>query len=261
MQSVKMRFNHTDICKPSVCFTWDDNCAAHRRLIAPQFLKRGFLCTFYINPGEAGFKENYMDSYKALSESNFEIGSHGFCHDDYSNMPKSEFEHELKRSALSIKESLGIYPATFAFPYHAFNDDMLQTARKLYLETRNTLRNSKRFGIRTSSTLDEMMLAARECVSNKRSLVFSGHSAVPAADGNIKEDAGHEPIPVQTLSALLEYLQTQDGAEVLTFGQAALKQFIIDNCEISGSFYTLSGEQADRLGAFQIGAGKLERLI
>jgi len=260
MLSIKMPFYHIDIGKPSVCFTWDDNFTAHQKLIAPQFAKRGLRCTFYINPGEAGF-EKYLSGYKSLSEDSFEIGSHGFCHDDYSNMPKNEFEYELKRSALSIKDYIGAYPSTFAFPYHAFNDDMLQTARRFYLETRNTLGNSKRFGIRTNSTQEEMILAVRKCIPNKRSLVFSGHSAIPAAGSDINEDTGHEPIPIQTLCALLNYLQTQDGAEVLTFEQAALKQFIIDNCEISGSSYILSREQTDILSAFQIGAEKLSRLI
>ncbi len=260
MPPIKMPFNHIDTGKSSVCFTWDDNFIAHSRLIAPQFLKRGLRCTFYINPGEAGFEEKYLPGYRSLSDNSFEIGSHGFCHDDYTGMPEEEFVHELKRSASIIRGLVGIYPATFAFPYHAFSGDMLQTARKYYLETRNTLGNSKRFGIRTNSKLDEMLLAVSESISNKQSLVFSGHSAIPDT-GDIGEDIGHEPVPMQTLSALLDYLQTLDGAEVLTFEQAALKQFIIDNCEISGSSYILSGEQLNTLSAFGIDAEKLGRII
>lgn len=262
LREINMPFNHIDINKISVCFTWDDNFIAHQRLIAPQFTERGFKCTFYINPGEPGFKENFSDSYKALSENNFEIGSHGFFHNDFSGFSDNEFEYELQRCALSINDQLGSYPATFAFPYHAFNDGMLKTARKHYLETRNTLENSKRFGIRTASTLNEMLLSVKECISNKRSLVFSGHSAIPDTYAGFTEDTGHEPIPMQTLRALLDCLQTLQGsAEVLTFEQAALKQYIIDHCEISGNSYTLSGKQADWLNTFRIGVEKLNQLI
>lgn len=262
LSDIKLLFNHIDINKTSVCFTWDDNFIAHERLIAPQFLKRGMRCTFYINPGEPGFKENYSDSYKALSECGFEIGSHGFFHHDFSVMPPSELEYELARSVSGVSDKLGIYPSTFAFPYHAFNDDTLQAARKFYLETRNTLKNAVRFGIRTNSALDEMLLCVKTCISNKRSLVFSGHSAIPDTDTDFTEDTGHEPVPLQTLSSLLDCLLTiQDSAEVLTFEQAALKQYIIDNCEVSGGSYILSGGQADWLNTFGIDTEKLSALI
>lgn len=261
MKAIRVPFNHIDIGKISICFTWDDNFIAHSKLIAPQFLKRGLRCTFYINPGEQDF-EKYLSGYKALSENFFEIGNHGFCHDDYTGIPNEEFEYELKRSALSINDNLGIYPSTFAFPYHAFNDDMLQTARTLFLETRNTLGNSRRFGIRTVSTLDEMFLCVKDCIANGRSLVFSGHSAIPDMDIDFNEDTGHEPVHLGSLSALLDSLQTlQDRSEVLTFEQAAIKQYIINNCEISGDSCIISGEQMDWLSAFRIDAEKLRRVI
>lgn len=260
MQSIKMPFRHIDAGKPSVCFTWDDNFFAHQGLIAPQFSKRGMRCTFYINPGEPGF-EKYASGYNALSENLFEIGSHGFFHHDFSKLPVNELEYELKQSALSVEGHTGVYPATFAFPYHAFNEETLNIARKFFLETRNTLHNSKRFGVRTDSTPDEMLLSVRECILNKQSLVFSGHSAIPAAPG-FKEDTGHEPVFLHNLSALLDSLQTLRGSvEVLTFEQAALKQYIMNNCEISGNSYTLSGEQLRWLNTFRIDSEKLSRLI
>lgn len=263
MKHIKLPFSHIDLSKLSVCFTWDDNFLFHSSLIAPEFVKRRMPCTFYINPGEAGFEEKFLPGYRDLSEMGFDIGSHGFKHDNYSHVPLGEFERELESAASAIRALIGIYPATFAFPYHDFNDQTLRAAKSLHLETRNTLGNSRRFGIKSDSAPDEMFEFIKECVSRRCSVVFSGHSAIPQGPkaSRAEEDLGYNPVPIGTLRALLDHIQTLEIAEVLTFEQAALKQYIINNCAISNGSYTLNQRQLDWLDTFHIGAEKLFRLI
>lgn len=261
MEVVTMRFKHIDLRKISVCFTWDDNCAAHYRLIAPLFLRLGLRCTFYINPGKKRFKEKFLAGYRSLSDNGCEIGSHGFFHDNVLNMTAEQAEGDVKASADSIYELFGIYPSTFAFPYHDFNEDTLALVRRFHLETRNTLNNSARFGIRTSSTVQEMRDTIDECAAKKRNLVFSGHSAVLSAKDASLPESGYEPIPAQNLEAVLEHVKSMDNFETLTFEQAALKEFLRDNCETNGDSYTLKREQMDYLGALHIGAQRLDELV
>jgi hypothetical protein len=98
MEALKLSFNHIDLRKISICFTWDDNCFAHSALIAPEFSRRGLKCTFYINPGDEGF-EKYAPCYKALSEASFETGSHSFNHYNLSGPPEEEALYQVKASA------------------------------------------------------------------------------------------------------------------------------------------------------------------
>lgn len=262
MQQEKLRFNHVDINKVSVCFTWDDNCNAHIELTAPQFARRGLKCTFYINPGKEGFREKFASGYRELAKGGFEIGSHSYDHVRLTGLQEEELEYQIKASADGICESVGVYPSTFAFPYHDFDERTLSAAGRYHLETRNTLPSSVRFGVRTKSDIEEMFDAVRECVSAGQNLVFSGHSAVSDAQELSSPNCGYEPILLDNLNALLDMIQTiSDNTQVLTLQQAALKEYITSRCEIAGNSYTLTRGQLDYLSAFGIDAGKLSRLI
>ncbi|MGE5495536.1 MAG: polysaccharide deacetylase family protein [Burkholderiales bacterium] len=262
MRQEKLCFNHADINKISICFTWDDNCYAHIRLIAPQFLRRGFKCTFYVNPGKEGFNEKFASGYRELARQGFEIGSHSYDHVRLTGLKEGEPEHQIKASADGIFKSIGVYPTTFAFPYHDFDEHTLSVARLYHLETRNTLRGSVRFGVSTNSAPEEMFGAVRECVSAGQNIVFSGHSAVSDLKELSLPGCGYEPILLDNLNALLDMIQTVEKcAQVLMLEQAALKEYIISNCEIAGNTYALTSEQAEYLSAFGIDPGKLSRLI
>lgn len=261
MEAVKSNFNHVDPGRISVCFTWDDNCHAHYRLAAPQFKRRGLRCTFYINPGKEGF-EQFLPGYRELAREGFEVGSHSFCHVNLTGLPGDELDVQIKASAEGIRKSIGVYPSTFAFPYHDYNGHTLSAVRAYHLETRNTLDNAVRFGIRTASSADEMSRAVNECVASRRNIVFSGHSAVSDEEGLGSEDCGYEPILLNNLNALLDAIQAlSDGAEVLTFEQAALKEYLRGKGEVAGNSYTLRSEQLEYLAAFGIGAERLQQLI
>jgi hypothetical protein len=262
MDAEKLDFNHVDINKISVCFTWDDNCHAHIDLTAPQFMRRGLKCTFYVNPGQEGFGEKYASGYRELAAEGFEIGSHSFGHVNLSGLTDEELEFQIKASADGICESIGVYPSTFAFPYHEYDERTLMAARRRHLETRNTLRNSVRFGVRTNSGADEMSVAVSECVAGGKNLVFSGHSAVLDEEGLCLPDCGYEPVLLDNLNALLDMIQTVNGsAEVVTFEQAALKEYIINQCGVAGNSYMLKREQLDYLSALGIDVQRLSRLV
>jgi hypothetical protein len=261
MQQEKLYFNHADINKISVCFTWDDNCYAHIELIATQFARRGLKCTFYINPGKEGYSEKFASGYRDLAGEGFEIGSHSYHHVRLTGLKDEELEHQIKASADGILKSVGVYPSTFAFPYHDFDERTLSFVRQYHLETRNTLHGSVRFGVRSNSSPEEMFGAVKECVSAGQNIVFSGHSAVSNLTELSSPDCGYEPILLDNLNALLDKIHTVGNAQVLTLEQAALKEYIISNCEIAGNTYTLASGQAEYFSAFGIDAIRLSRII
>lgn len=266
MEQYTLRFNKLNPNKISVCFTWDDNFSRHIKYIAPAFLERGMSCTFYINPGEENFEQKHLPGYMALSRQGFEIGSHGYLHENLCTLPYASSVDTVKNAISSIQKYFHIYPATFAFPYHDFNEDILSMVKSHHLETRNTLAHSKRFGIKTDSPLEAMLSAVKESIDEKRSLVFSGHSVIlnpaEAADDALESETGHNPILLDRLNCLLDFIQTKnDYIDVLTFEQAALKEYINNHCDMTNQTFTITQKQLDELKQYHIYIEDLGRLM
>ncbi len=266
MDQIQLSFYHVNPKKTAVCFTFDDNFARHSELIAPAFLQRSFRCTFYLNPGEDGFAENHLNKYLALSHQGFEIGSHGFVHDNLSKLSPAEAEKNLRDSARSIQELFQIYPATFAFPYHDFSNETLAMARACHIETRNTLADSIWVPIKTAIPLGDMLTAVEQCIEESRPLVFSGHSVIltpeEANDERLKNETGYNPILFNDLCALLDDIKERSAViQVLTFEQAALLAYIQQNGAIDGDSFLLSEKSMNHLEAFGIGVERLSKLM
>jgi len=264
--SYTLRFHNVHPDKVSVCFTWDDNFARHIRYIAPAFLDRGMRCTFYINPGEADFEQKHLAGYADLLQKGFEIGSHGFLHDNLCSVPYASSVDIVQNAIESIQRLFGLYPATFAFPYHDFNEDVLSMVKSYHLETRNTLAHSKRFAIKTGIPLEEMTDAVKKSLEEKNSLVFSGHSVIlspeEAINDQLKNKTGYNPILLDHLTQLLDFIQTKKAyAEVLTFEQAALKAFVCEHCEITVDSFVITQEHLNMIKPFHIDIEKLRILL
>jgi peptidoglycan/xylan/chitin deacetylase (PgdA/CDA1 family) len=266
MEQYTLRFNKVDPNKTSVCFTWDDNFLRHIKYIAPAFSERDLRCTFYINPGEEDFEQKQLPGYMGLSKQGFEIGSHGYLHENLCTLPYASSVDIVKNAIASIQKLFGFYPTTFAFPYHDFDEEMLSMVKSYHLETRNTLLNSKRFGIKTDSSLESMRSAIRASIDGKHTLVFSGHSIIlsadEATDDALKSETGYNPILLDHLNCLLDFIRSKNQhIEVLTFKQAALKEYIKTHCDITGQSFTIAQKQLDRLKPYHIECEELARLM
>lgn len=266
MGSYLLRLNRVHPQKISVCFTWDDNFPRHIHTIAPAFMKRDMRCTFYINPGEDDFMTKHLSGYLKLQNAGFEIGSHGFLHNNLCNLPLSASIDIVQKALFSIQSGFNHYPTTFAFPYHAFDAEILSMVKSFHLETRNTLGHSKRLGIKTDTSLKEMLTAVEDAIAGQHALVFSGHSIIlyaeEALDECLKDDTGYNPILLDHLNSLLDFIQTKSKhLELLTFEQAALKEFICHNCEFTEGLFIITQEQIDWLSTFHIDAKRLSELM
>lgn len=252
-------FKKTSTDKNIAVFTWDDNSATHYSLIAPLFDKYDLKCTFYINPGEINFRKLYLDGYRELVTKGYEIGSHGFTHHHFSSLPYEAFEQQLIKAKNEIQSKFDITPTTFAFPHHDFNEKMLQTARKYYFETRNTLFNSKRFSLKTASNIFNIKEAIDSAIIDQHTLVFSGHGLL---DTNTLRVLGeYEPLPTEMLMKILSLLTDYRNVQILTFEQAALLTFLCQHCEICNNQAFITDNQLDFLRGFGIGAERISKLL
>ncbi len=265
MNQIQLYFYHVNPQKTAVCFTFDDNFLRHGELIAPAFLQRGFRCTFYLNPGAEDFPP-HLERYKTLLKQGFEIGSHGYVHDNLSKLSHAVAEKNLRDSANRIQELFHIYPATFAFPYHDYNDETLAMARTCHIETRNTLAHSIWVPIKTAIPLGDMLTAVDAAIEENRPLVFSGHSVIltpeEANDEQLRNETGYNPILLSDLCTLLDFIKARHrDVQVLNFEQAAVLAYIKQNGEIDGDTFILSQKHMDHLKAFGIGTERLSKLM
>jgi len=210
----------------SICFTWDDNCEKHKNIIAPLLDKYKIRCTFYINPSDIGFKEIHANNYNLLAKQGFEIGSHGNIHQNMTELSEFLFIKDINLSIAKIIEYTGKRPLTYAFPHHYYNDLQLNIIRKYFIESRNTLINSQRFSLKSSTTLEEMSIALSNSINNNLNLIFSGHSIFSANVFNIN-NCGYEPVNLNEFEWFLKTLKTfNNKIDILTFSQATYKELL-----------------------------------
>lgn len=254
-----INFSKINPSKGTVVFTWDDNSVSHYQLMAPIFSEFNYKCTFYINPGEENFKEYYETGYKTLLVEDFEIGSHGYTHHHFSLLSSIELEQQLINARNRIYMMFSRYPTTFAFPHHDFNEPMLKKAKGVYLETRNTLCNAKRFSLKTSTNIDSISKAINKSLNEGYTLVFSGHSMINT-DISLELN-GYEPISADILINTLELLSHNNNIQVLTFEQAALLSFIQQHCEIKGNCVWIQDAQLNYLMTFGLDIERITELL
>lgn len=206
--------------KINICFTWDDNFHRHTRLIAPLFEKYGYLCTFYPISGEENFERDFADEYMSLTKKGFEIGSHGFTHVNFLKLSEEEQRENMEKSVSATERYLSLKPQTFAFPYHLYDDRSLEIAREYFIETRNTLFNSRRFDIKTDCVAADFIKAVDEAIRDGKNLVFAGHAAVDEPD-SFPEDPVYEPVKIKVLDeALYALARYSEKADVVTLKRA-----------------------------------------
>lgn len=255
----KYFFNKLLIEKNSVVFTWDDNFSAHFEIIAPIFLEFKYRCSFYINPGEIDFIKKYYRGYKTIHDVNFEIGSHGYTHHHFSKYDNTAYSYQLSKSKEIIKEYFGTNPTTFAFPHHDFTEEMLKRAKYFYFETRNTLSYSKRFSLKTNSSIEQIKSALEDTCENGQDLIFSGHSISNKLHSI--EECGYEPISIRFLINILYFLSENQNIQVCTFEEACLKNYIKYNCFHTNTMFELNKSDLEYLEKYGLGKERILEII
>lgn len=242
MKEKELSFSKLHPEKISFSFTWDDNFFRHIQFITPAFERFGTKCTFYVNPGEPNFVARLAPLYAQLSLKGFEIGSHGYTHHHFSKLNEENYIDQLIQSQKAIGLLTKKVPVTFAFPHHDFTDSMLHTCHNVYFETRNTLNNAQRFSLKSNTSLTNVTNALKNAISNKNSIVFSGHSVSLPDDKDYFD--GYEPLPLDCLYNILnQVLLYVEYADICTFEQASLKEYIRNNCFYTNEKFILTYEQ------------------
>lgn len=253
-------FNTINPYKLSFSFTWDDNFEAHIKWIAPIFESYQKRCTFFVNPGEPDYQEVLGKEYAQLARRGFEIGSHGYTHHHFSTLSDTVYNYQLIKSKEAIFKTTGTTPLAFAFPHHDFTTQMLNKAKEIYFETRNTLHNTHRFSLKSNTTLETIQKVIDNAISNKYSLVFSGHSIYTNA--NIQSCDGYEPISLKLLNeALSVILQYNEISEICTFSQAALKEYICNSCTYTDKIFYINNNQLSYLLKYGLTNKRIGELI
>ncbi len=250
------KFSKMDITKLSISFTWDDNFECHYKKIAPLFCKYNNKCTFFINPGENNFS-TLQKGYLEIANNGFEIGSHGFTHHHFSRLIIDDYRNQLTKSKEDIYQLIRILPTTFAFPHHDYTLSMLEEAKKIYLETRNTLYNSIRISLKTQSNIYDIQSIIDQACKDNKNIVFSGHGIIDEHT----ESSGYEPISLEFLENILQLAQKYRQYEINTFLEASIKSYIKNQCAYTSEQFTLTNDQIEYLNVLGITLEGLKKTI
>lgn len=262
MDNYIIPFKQLHIKKISVCFTWDDNFVRHAECIAPLFEQYGKRCSFYINVGDEDFSQKMASGYCALNKKGFEIGSHGYNHKHMDRIPKDEFIKQMQLSLAYMLKAWKHRPTTFAFPHHDYNEEMLILAKAFFLETRNTLVNAKRISLKSNTTLTDIICNIDSIINDNLNIIFSGHSTKIPQDEKSDYTDGYEPISISVIDDILKYLiSLNHKTEVITFEQAALKEYIKEHCNYTNSQCEITSQTLTKFLDFGLDINKISSLI
>ncbi len=113
---------------------------SHYNVVSLLLLEKNFGATFFIitNQTESIYGKEVMNSNQIqfLLENNFEIGSHTLNHVYLSNLTDKEIGKELKESKKFLEENYDIVVDSVAFPYKDYNENILNIAKKYYLNAK-----------------------------------------------------------------------------------------------------------------------------
>lgn len=122
--------------KKTAVITIDDGYKSFMENGLPLLERFHFPATLFINTETVGAGD-YLDwsELKIISQRNIEIGNHTHSHAYFLSQPDnvrySNFVKEIEDSQLIIKQSLGITPTVFAYPYGEFDPEMKTIVKAL----------------------------------------------------------------------------------------------------------------------------------
>jgi len=112
-----------------VVITFDDGLKTQFESAYPVLKENHQKAVFFIFTNPISRSENYMtwDDLKEMKEYGMEVGSHGHYHSNFTKLvTEKEWEREINKNRELIKENLGEYPDSLAYPFGAYNDNVIQ---------------------------------------------------------------------------------------------------------------------------------------
>lgn len=123
----------------AVSYTFDDGLRNQYLIAAPVMERLHIPGTFFIIPGEVAASDEKVESKKpgawgdvtwdevrSLAAKGFEIGNHGYTHQNLAKLTDKpdELEREIEYSADVIERETGTLPVSFCYPYNSFNEQV-----------------------------------------------------------------------------------------------------------------------------------------
>jgi len=126
--------------KKSVAITFDDGFLDNYLNAYPYLKKYNMPATIFVATGHVNKKmllyPEYVDladwdAIKTMSENNIEIGAHTVRHPNLTQIDINEAKKEIIESREEIEKTLGKKVAFFAYPFGAYNDNVVKLVKSL----------------------------------------------------------------------------------------------------------------------------------
>jgi peptidoglycan/xylan/chitin deacetylase (PgdA/CDA1 family) len=221
-----------------VTFTFDDGYKNVYDNALPIFKKYGMVGVTFPIVQDIQEGESYCVTWPQLLEfqtAGWEIGSHTITHPRLTTLTPGQIDYELKRSK-QILASQGITAKTLAFPYGAYNAQVLDYATRYYENSRKASGGEPnaigcdryKIKVREVSHLtpaEEVIAWIEEAVQQKKWLVLLLHEVVTGAVGEEQYNAADlekivkyvadNAIPVMTIQQALAWRQATLGPNLI----------------------------------------------
>lgn len=120
----------------AVVFTFDDWSPGHGEIVLPMFIKHSVPATFYVTTKNKDLGGSWA-KMKLAYNNGFEIGNHTETHPNLAQVDSVQLYKEVIETQQVLRDSIHPKVAnTFAFPYGAFNSDVLKIVKKDHIGSR-----------------------------------------------------------------------------------------------------------------------------
>lgn len=119
--------------KPTICFmvnvAWGNE---HLQTMLEVFAEHEIQTTFFL---DGSWLKKYPEEAKKIRDAGHEIGNHAYSHPDMSQIGRARIRGEIVRTNNEIERTLGVKPRWFAPPSGDYNDQVIQIAKDMQMET------------------------------------------------------------------------------------------------------------------------------
>lgn len=197
-----------------VALTFDAAWGADKTSKIVEILKENdILGTFFL----VGFwSEKYQDKIKEIDNAGFDIGSHSNTHPKMSTLTTSKIQEELTVSCKLISDITGKPVRFFRPPFGDYNDNLLDVADNLGLQTIQWNIDSLDWkGLNTNQMLERI----KKGLTNGSIILFHNNSdhiieALPTIINYIKQE-GYKMVKLSDLVFEKNYIVNNNGIQIL----------------------------------------------
>lgn len=143
-----------------VVLTFDDGGLNSYTVAYPVLLEYGLVGTFFVITDEIGRPE-YMtwDQLREMRRGGMSIESHTTYHSDLTAISDQRLLVELEGSRQTITEEIGVEPIALCYPAGAYNDRVIQAARKAGYLLAVTTQYGKKVNVRDAMKLPRVRIS------------------------------------------------------------------------------------------------------